>query len=234
MRRSQTAGIPDLPHYPNSCGCSPAAVRIARPERRTPVNSHRIRAVAAGLPIVLLSVVLAASPGFAAESLRISTPLANSTVTGDLLVQGSLDADSPVDLSIGLARQSLGDCGSLVTENRLADTSDDFVTTFATTSISDGTYCLVAVADAGRISTVIADITVANTLTASEALDGLQLPTLPFEGDSEGGPEAVPLAAETSIVSDLGVLAPAVLGATAIVSALVLVFGLWARRHFAN
>ena len=206
----------------------PPGSRAHRPTRMAnPMISHRLRAVAAGLPLVIFSALLMVSPSFGAESLRIVTPLAGSTVSGQLLVEGGIDVDVPVELTISLAPQTLGDCGSPLVENRLADTAGTFAIELATTSVPDGTYCLVAVADAGRLSTVIADIAVANALAPSDSLDGLQLPTLPVEGG-----EAAPVTSNP--FGDPGVLGPAALGATAAIAVLVVVFGLWARQRSAG
>jgi len=211
-----------------------------RPTRTaTPVISHRIRAAAAGLPFAIFSIVLVASASFSPESLSISTPLAGSTVSGELFVEGTIDGNAPLELTVGLAPQALGECGSMLAENRLVSTTGDFAATFVTTTVPDGTYCLVAVANAGSLSTVVADITVANTAKANESLEGLQLPTLPLptppfdQGEASSVP---PTPTPTSVPGPLGdtsVLAPAALGAAAVVSMLVVVVGVWARRRSA-
>lgn len=195
--------------------------------------SHRLRALVAGVPIAVLSTVLIASPGFAAESLRISTPLAGTTVSGDLLIEGTIATDDSVELSLGLAPQQLGDCGSPIAERRLASAGDDFATTVATTSVPDGTYCLVAVADAGRLSTVVADITVNNSYSAGESTDGLQLPTESLGGDTEANP-LPPALLDDSIVGDVSMLATIVLAVAAALAVGVLGLGFWARRRTAD
>lgn len=192
--------------------------------------SHRLRAIVAGVPIAVLTTVLVASPGFAAESLRISTPLSGTTVSGALIVEGSVVGGEVVDLDLGLAPQSLGDCGTPLIESSVAHAGEQFSTSIATTAVPDGTYCLIAVADAGRLSTVVADITVNNALTEGESLDGFQLPTESLGGD---GSTVVPTAVADPLFRDLAVLGPLALGATAALAVIVLGLGLWARRRTA-
>lgn len=191
--------------------------------------SHRLRSLVAGIPIAVLTTVLVASPGFAAESLRISTPLAGTTVSGALIVEGSI-AGGLADLDLGLAPQSLGDCGTPLVRNTVALAGEQFSTSIATTAVPDGTYCLIAVADAGRLSSVVADITVNNALVEGESLDGFQLPT-----ESLGGVSATvaPAAVSGPLFSDLTVLGPLALSATAALAVIVLGLGLWARRRTA-
>jgi hypothetical protein len=189
--------------------------------------SHRLRAVVAGIPIAVLSTVLIASPGFAAESLRISTPLAGATVSGQLIVEGSIAGDA-ADLDLGLAPQNLGDCGSPLVETSIALAGEQFSTSIATAALPDGTYCLIAVADAGRLSTVVADITVDNSVT--EPLEGLQLPTESLDG----GATVAQAPVVDSLLRELAVLGPLALGVTAALAAVVLGLGLWARRRTAD
>jgi len=194
--------------------------------------THRVRALAASLPIVVLSAVLVASPGFAAESLGISTPLAGETVSGELLITGSIvgsvAAGEAGEVTVSLAPQTLGDCGSAVIESPVVPLGQEFTTRLATITVPDGTYCLVAVADAGRLSTVVGDITVDNSVMEGESLDGFQLPTESLGGEAgtvvTRTPNAVPFA-------DFALLGPIVLGATATLAALVLGFALWARQR---
>lgn len=188
--------------------------------------SHRLRAVVAGIPIAVLSTVLIASPGFAAESLRIATPLAGATVSGQLIIEGSIAGDA-ADLDLGLAPQNLGDCGSPLVETSIALAGEQFTTSIPTAALPDGTYCLIAVADAGRLSTVVADITVDNSATAP--LEGLQLPTESLDG----GTTVAEAPVVDSLLGDLAVLGPLALGVTAVLAVLVLGLGLWARRRTA-
>ena len=188
--------------------------------------SHRLRAVVAGIPIAVLSTVIIASPGFAAESLRIATPLAGATVSGQLIIEGSIAGDA-ADLDLGLAPQNLGDCGSPLVETSIALAGEQFTTSIPTAALPDGTYCLIAVADAGRLSTVVADITVDNSATAP--LEGLQLPTESLNGEET----ATQVPVVDSILGDLAVLGPLALGATAVLAVIVLGLGLWARRRTA-
>lgn len=191
--------------------------------------SHRFRAVIAGIPIAVLSTVLIASPGFAAESIRISTPLSGTTVSGAVLIEGNIEGDTAVDVDLGLAPQTLGDCGSPLVGIRVELASAAFATRIATTSVPDGTYCLIAVADAGRLSTVVADITVKNASDAGDSLEGLQLPTESVDG---GGEASSPVAGV--LFGDVSLLGPLVLGAAGAIALAVVGVGLWALRRTAR
>ncbi len=186
--------------------------------------SHRLRAIVAGIPIAVLSTVLIATPGFAVESLRISTPLAGATVSGPLIIEGSIVGDAG-ELDLGLAPQDLGDCGSPLIETNIALAGEQFRTSISTAAVPDGTYCLIAVADAGRLSTVVADITVDNSVT--ESLEGLQLPTESLDGGTTAAAESWPM-------GQLAVLGPLALGVTAALAVIVLVLGVWAKRRTAD
>lgn len=192
--------------------------------------SHRLRAVVAGIPIAVLTTVLVASPGFAAESLRIDSPLAGTAVGGELDVEGTVVGATVVDLMVGLAPQSLGDCGTPLIEQRLELAEPTFSVTLPTTAVPDGAYCLIAVADGGRLSTVVGDITVNNAVTGDESTDGFQLPTESLGGDDRPANLPAVLAA-TPLGVGLGLLGPAVLATTAVAALTVLGFGLWARRR---
>ena len=191
--------------------------------------SHRFRAVIAGIPIAVLSTVLIASPGFAAESIRISTPLSGTTVSGAVLIEGNIEGDTAVDVDLGLAPQTLGDCGSPLVGIRVELASATFATRIATTSVPDGTYCLIAVADAGRLSTVVADITVKNTSDASDSLQGLQLPTESIDGRGTASNPAA-----DAVFDDVPLLGPLVLGFTGASALAVVGVGLWALRRTAR
>ena len=194
--------------------------------------SHRFRAVIAGIPIAVLSTVLIASSGFAAESLRISTPLSGTTVSGAVLIEGNIEGGIAVDVDLGLAPQTLGDCGSPLVGIRVELASAAFATRIATTSVPDGTYCLIAVADAGRLSTVVADITVKNASDAGDSLEGLQLPTESIDGGGEDGAASSPVAGV--LVGDVSLLGPLVLGFTGASALAVVGVGLWALRRTAR
>ena len=194
--------------------------------------SHRFRAVIAGIPIAVLSTVLIASPGFAAESVRISTPLSGTTVSGAVLIEGNIEGDSAVDVDLGLAPQTLGDCGSPLVGIRVELASATFATRIATTSVPDGTYCLIAVADAGRLSTVVADITVKNASDSGDSLEGLQLPTESVDGGGDGGAASSPVAGV--LFGDVSLLGPLVLGAAGAIALAVVGVGLWALRRTAR
>jgi len=198
---------------------------------------QRLRGVAAGIPIVLFSAVLVAGPGFAAESLVITSPLAGTTVSGPLAVEGSIDGDTGLEVALGLARQTLGECGSTVIESRVRSAAGQFSASFATTAVPDGTYCVVAVADAGRLSTAVGDVVVDNSAVnnsaaSSDSLDGLQLPTLPFGDEARAS-----LTGESTApanLGDLSLLGPLVLGAAGGLALLVLGVGLRVRRRTAR
>lgn len=198
--------------------------------------SHRLRAVVAGVPIVLMSALLATSPAFAADALRITSPLAGTTVSGPLTVEGAIAGDRAVDVELGLARQLLGDCGAPLVSSRVVDAVGGFAASIPTAGLPDGTYCLIAVADTGRLSAVVADITLNNAFTEGEDVDGLQLSTesLGGSGASGGalgiGSSPAPLAAP-ALLGDLPLVGGAVLVITMALAAVVLGAGLWARRR---
>lgn len=196
--------------------------------------SHRLRLAVAGLPIVVMSALLATSPAFAADALRISTPLAGTTVSGPLTVEGVVAGDRAVDVELGLARQLLGDCGSPLVSSSVS-AAGDFSASIPTAALPDGTYCLLAVADNGRLSAVIADITVQNAVGASPPLDGLQLPTeaLGETADGAGPVASTGPPATSTMLGELPVLGAAVLAIALTLAAVVLGTGLWARRRTA-
>lgn len=196
--------------------------------------SHRLRAVVAGVPIVLMSALLATSPAFAADALRITTPLAGTVVSGPLTVEGVVAGDRTVEVEVGLARQVLGDCGAPLVSSSVAATGG-FSASIPTIGVPDGTYCLIAVADTGRLSAAVADITVHNVVSAGEEVGGLQLSTESLD-DAAGAvdPSATaPLPASPALVGELPLLGAAVLAIALALAAVVLGTGLWARRRTA-
>jgi hypothetical protein len=195
--------------------------------------SHRLRAAVAGVPIVLLSTLLLASPALAADALRITSPVAGSSVSGPLTVEGEVAASRPLDVDLSLAPQVLGDCGAPAVTSRAADVDGAFSASIPTAGLADGTYCLIAVADDGRLSTVLADITVSNEITPGEEVDGFQLSTEALGGASGGtGASAAPLVA-SPLLGDLPIVGSAVLALTMALAGVVLGTGLWARRRSA-
>lgn len=125
-----------------------------------------------------------ATPVLAADSLRITTPLAGSIVAGDLYIEGSIAGHGDIDLTLTLAPQSFGECGLAVAQITIeVSAAEGFAAIVDTTAVADGVYCIVAVADRGRLSDVQADITVSNALSGD---DGLQLPTLPLPEPTDG------------------------------------------------
>ena len=196
--------------------------------------SHRLRAAVAGVPIVLMSGLLVASPALAADALRITSPIAGSTVSGALVVEGSVAGDGAVDIELGLAPQVLGDCGNPAASVRVDDVVGSFSASIPTDGLADGAYCVYAVGDSGRLSSVVADVTLNNAITAGESIDGFQLSTeaLGAGGDAGHAASAAPLAAPTAL-GELPVLGAAVLALTVALAAVVLGTGLWARRRTA-
>ena len=70
---------------------------------------------------MLLSTLLLASPALAADALRITSPVAGSSVSGPLTVEGEVAASRPLDVDLSLAPQVLGDCGAPAVTSRAAD-----------------------------------------------------------------------------------------------------------------
>lgn len=186
--------------------------------------SHRLRALGGILPALVLAGVLAASPSLAAQSLRITSPLAGTTVAGAFAVTGTADASA--DITVALAPQSFGDCAAVVLErSATVDASGDFAASIPSATVADGLYCVIVTANDGRLSTAVGDITVRNDSGLDETLDGPQLPTESYgEHEQSTDAELVPLV-------DAQWLAPVVLGAAATLALLVLVFGLLQRRR---
>ena len=194
-----------------------------------------MRRLLPAVPIVALTIALAAAaPSFAADSMRILSPLSGTTVSGDLLIDGTITTGEPVDLTVGLAPQSLGECGSLVVERGTSVAeSSTFSFTLDTQILPNGVYCVVAIADGGSLSHVVGDVTLEN---GGEFVEQ-QLPTLSVEG-AEGATDAPPGDSTTDAAgdpfADISGLAPVVFTATAALALLVLVFAYVARRRFTD
>ncbi len=188
--------------------------------------STRLRRLLPAVPFVALTIALAAAaPSFAADSMRILSPLSGATVSGDVVIEGTITTSDATQLTVGLASQSLGDCGPLVAERTTSiDTSTAFSFTVATALLPDGVYCVVALADDSALSHVVGDVTLANGIT--EALDG-QLPTLNID-DPDG---TVTASAEEGPFAGISALAPVVFAAAAVLGMLVIVFVNVARRR---
>ena len=200
--------------------------------------SHRLRAVVAGVPILAVAALLVASPGFAAESLVISSKLSGTTVSGELLVEGSALGEGLELVTLALAPQSMVDCGDPIAQSVAVTEENQFSGSIATTTVPDGSYCVIAVADEGRLSTVLGGITVANSVELGESLEGFQLPTASLDGDGDGagsvvGTSSVDVsgAAASARFGDLSALGSLVLAATAGLAVGVLALGFAARRR---
>lgn len=180
---------------------------------------------------MLLSTLLLASPALAADALRITSPVAGTTVSGPLTVEGEVAGARALDVDLSLAPQVLGDCGAPAVTSRAAEVVGGFSVSIPTAGLADGTYCLIAVADDGRLSAVLADITINNAITAGEDVDGFQLSTEALGGASGGtGASAAPFVA-SPLLGDLPIVGSAVLALTMALAGVVLGTGLWARRR---
>ena len=180
--------------------------------------SPRLRSLSGLIPAVVLAGLLAASPSLASQSLRITTPVGGTTVSGMFDVAGRASADT--DVTISLAPQTFSECGATVHDLRATSDGDgDFATSIQSAVVADGVYCVIAVVGDGRLSTAVGDITVLNS--SHDDLDGPQLPTESLPDEIE---ETVTDAALTPL-ADAAVLAPVVLGAAATLALVVLVFG---------
>lgn len=160
--------------------------------------------------------------------MRILSPLAGTTVSGDVVVDGTITTSESVELTVGLAEQSLGECGPLVAERTTTlESSTAFSFTVSTAMLTDGVYCVVALADGGALSHVVGDVTLANGIDIAE---DFQLPTLSTESPAPGT-DASTTDAAADPFGDISVLAPLVFAATAALGMLVLVFAYVARRR---
>lgn len=182
----------------------------------------RLRTVAsfiAGMAIVF--AIAWADTAFAVDSLRITSPTQGETVAGDLRVEGIVGGAGDVDVTLSLAPQVLGDCRPSVLDRVVTvSAGEPFAVSIVTAGLDEGTYCVVAVADEGRLSAAVGDVTIEPGLSE---LDGFQLPTLPLDGGDVRG------VAPTG--SDAAVIVPIALGSVAAVSVVVLSVGLFYRRR---
>ncbi|GAA1731973.1 hypothetical protein [Microcella frigidaquae] len=195
--------------------------------------SPRLRAVIAGVPIVLIAVLGIDTAAQAADALRITAPAAGTTVSGPLAVEGAVTVDRAVEVQVGLAPQLLGECGAVVV-SRSVEGAGAFTVSIPTTEVPDGVYCLVAVADAGHLSAVLADITVNNTVTPGEEVDELQLSTQALGGTHDADPLASTAPpAMLSLGGNAPLLGAVVLALTLALAVVALGAGLWGRRRTA-
>jgi uncharacterized protein (DUF2141 family) len=182
----------------------------------------RLRALAGFLAGMAVVFALAwADTAFAAHSVRITSPAQGDTVAGDVRVEGIVGGTGAVQLSLALAPQVLGDCRPAALERIVTvDAGEPFAVTLLTSGLAPGTYCVVAVADEGRLSAAVGNVAVEPGLTQ---LDGFQLPTLPLDA-------AAPVAAAPTAL-DAAIAVPIALGSIAAVGVVVLSLSLLYRRR---
>ncbi|KQV25751.1 MULTISPECIES: hypothetical protein [unclassified Microcella] len=170
------------------------------------------------------SLILVASPGIAADALRITTPVSGTIVSGELYIAGTIAGDGEHELTLQLAPQQLGECGSAVASTTTTVSArDGFSALVDTLTVADGTYCLVAVADRGRLSDVQADIRIDN-----EILRGfIQLPTESLPEPTDGAS-----AIEAAVPAESGpVIAVAAFALAGILALGVAVYGIASGRR---
>ncbi len=188
--------------------------------------SHRLRALGAIVPAIVLAGLIAASPSLAAQSLRITSPVSGTTVAGIFDVTGTADAEASTPIAVALAPQTFGDCGAAVLERAaVLDAEGDFAASIPSAAVADGVYCVIVTVGAGALSTAVGDVTVRNASNLDESLEGPQLPTQSLDDESS------PTDAALAPVADVHLLAPVVVGAAATLALIVLVLGLLQRRR---
>lgn len=188
--------------------------------------SHRLRALVALVPVLALAGLIAASPSLAAQSLRITSPLAGTTVAGTFDVVGTAGGDGVSEIAVALAPQTFGDCGAAVLERpAVVAASGGFAASIPSAAVTDGMYCVIVTVGDGRMSTAVGNLTVRNASDLDESLEGAQLPTESLDDESMSTDAALgPLA-------DVQLLAPVVVGAAATLALIVLVLALLQRRR---
>lgn len=189
------------------------------------LHTRALRAsLSAALSAALLTgaALLAATPASAAESLSLTAPAADSTVAGEVRIEGFVASEGSIDLTLSLAPQSLGECGAPVASVQSQVVGGEpFAALIDTARVADGTYCIVAVADGGALSEVRGDIAIANERAAGS---GVQLPTFALPGEGGGGVDGA--GAASTVPADAGpLLAGLVFGLAGIAAVLVAVFG---------
>lgn len=188
------------------------------------LHTHALRL---GLVTAALStsLVLVASPGIAAaDALRITTPVSGTVVSGELYIAGTIAGDGEHDLTLELAPQQLGECGTAVASTTTTvSAGEGFSALVDTLTVADGTYCLVAVADRGRLSDVQADIRIDN-----EILRGyVQLPTESLPEPTDGAS-----AIEAAVPAESGpIIAIAAFALAGLLAVAVAVYGIVSGRR---
>ncbi|MER3390861.1 MAG: hypothetical protein RJQ01_12650 [Microcella sp.] len=190
--------------------------------------STRLRRALPAVPVVALAIALAAAvPSFAADSMRILSPLSGEVVSGELLIEGTITTSEATEVTVGLAEQRLGECGPLVIERTTTvAAATAFSFTVPTQRFPDGVYCVIALAAEGALSHVVGDVTLANGI---DDFGDLQLPTLGGDSGQPSGEEE--LVEAGGPFDGVTALAPVVFAATAALGMLVLVFLYVARRR---
>lgn len=187
------------------------------------LHSHALRL---GLLSAVLSTGLAlvASPVIAADALRITTPVAGTVVSGELYIAGTIAGDGEHELTLQLAPQQLGECGTAVASTTTTVSAGTrFNALVDTLSVADGTYCLVAVADRGRLSDVQADIRIDNAILRGF----IQLPTESLPEPTDGAS-----AIEAAVPAESGpVIAIAAFGLAGLLAVSVAVYGIVSGRR---
>jgi len=168
-------------------------------------------------------LLLVASPGLAADALRITTPLAGTVVSGELYVAGTIAGDGEHELTLQLSPQKLGECGAPVAETTTTVSAETgFTALVDTMAVDDGTYCLVAVADRGRMSDVQGDITIDNAILRGF----IDLPTLDLPEPTDGAS-----AIEAAVPAESGpAIATAAFALAGVVAIVVAVIGIVSSR----
>ncbi|MBX9472316.1 hypothetical protein [Microcella sp.] len=188
--------------------------------------SHRLRVLGALVPVLALAGLLVASPSLAAQSLRITSPVSGTTVSGLFDVTGTADGDASAEIAVALAPQTFGDCAAPVLErDAVVDAAGGFVASIPSAAVADGVYCVIVTLGNGRLSTAVGDVTVRNASNLDESLEGPQLPTESLDD------ETVSTDAALAPLADTYLLAPLVVGAAATLALIVLVLALLQRRR---
>jgi hypothetical protein len=187
---------------------------------------HRLRTLGGIVPAIVLAGLIAASPAFASHSLRITSPVAGTTVAGIFDVTGMAGGDASTEIAVALAPQTFGDCGAAVLERpAVVDATGSFAASIPSAAVADGVYCVVVTVGDGRLSTAVGDVTVRNAVDLDASLDGPQLPTESFDDESNSTDAAL------AQIVNAPLLAPVVVGAAATLALIVLVLGLLQRRR---
>ena len=188
------------------------------------LHTHALRL---GLVTAALStsLVLVASPGIAAaDALRITTPVSGTVVSGELYIAGTIAGDGEHELTLELAPQQLGECGTAVASTTTTVSAGrGFSALVDTLTVDDGTYCLVAVADRGRLSDVQADIRIDNAILRGF----IQLPTESLPEPTDGAS-----AIEAAVPAESGpVIAVAAFALAGLLAVAVAVYGIVSGRR---